>query len=93
MFIEGSRAAERYLLVDDIEKREMLQKLLSNMTIENGNVVEIEYKSPYQHLALAPKNADFSTLLRALDEVRTVLLAGKSEFAYKIGVVDLLVAG
>lgn len=64
VFIEGSRAAEKYLLVDDTEKREMLQKLLSNATIENGKVAQIQYKSPYQVLALTPKNADFSTLLR-----------------------------
>jgi len=64
VFIEGSRAAEKYLLADDTEKREMLQKLLSNATIENGKVAQIQYKSPYQLLALTPKNADFSTLLR-----------------------------
>ena len=64
VFIEGSRASEKYLLVDDTEKREMLQKILSNATIENGNVAQIQYKSPYQLLALTPKNADFSTLLR-----------------------------
>ena len=64
VFIEGSKATEKYLLVDDVEKREMLQKLLSNATIENGKVAQIQYKSPYQVLALTPKNADFSTLLR-----------------------------
>ncbi|MEO6536188.1 MAG: recombinase family protein [Candidatus Paceibacterota bacterium] len=63
VFIEGSRAAEKYLLVDDVEKREMLQKLLSNMTIENGNMAQIQFKSPYNLLALTPKNADFETLL------------------------------
>ncbi|HEV7121698.1 MAG TPA: recombinase family protein, partial [Candidatus Paceibacterota bacterium] len=64
VFIEGSRAAEKYLLVPDEEKREMLQKLLSNLTIENGNVAQIQFKSPYHLLASTPKNADFSTMLR-----------------------------
>jgi site-specific DNA recombinase len=64
VFIQGSRAAEKYLLVKDEEKREMLEKLLSNLTIENGNVAQIQYKSPYHLLASTPKNADFSTLLR-----------------------------
>jgi site-specific DNA recombinase len=64
VFIQGSRAAEKYLLVDDVEKREMLQKLLSNATIENGNVAQMQYKRPYNLLALAPKNADTLTLLR-----------------------------
>ena len=63
VFIEGSRAAESYLRVNDIEKREMLQKLLSNMTIENGNVAQIQFKSPYHLLAQTPKNADFETML------------------------------
>jgi site-specific DNA recombinase len=64
VFIQGSRAAEKYLLVKDEDRREMLEKLLSNATIENGNVAQIQYKSPYNLLALTPKNADFSTLLR-----------------------------
>lgn len=73
VFIEGSRAAEKYLAVDDTEKREMLQKLLSNATIENGKVAQIQYKSPYQLLALTPKSADFSTLLAVWDDIRTRL--------------------
>ena len=67
VFLEGSRAAEKYLLVDDVEKREMLQKLLSNMTIENGNVAQIQFKSPYHLLAQTPKNADFETMLAVLN--------------------------
>lgn len=64
VFIEGSRAAEKYLLVDDVEKREMLQKLLSNATIKDGKVAQIKYKSPYEVLAFAPKNADSHSMLR-----------------------------
>ncbi len=64
VFIEGSRAAEKYLIVDPIEKREMLQKLLSNATIENGKVAQIQYKSPYNLLATMPKNASISLMLR-----------------------------
>lgn len=63
VFLEGSRAAEKYLLVDDIEKREMLQKLLSNATIENGTVAQFLFKSPYQLLAKTPKNIDLQGLL------------------------------
>jgi hypothetical protein len=69
VFIQGSRAAEKYLLVDDVEKREMLQKLLSNITIENGNVAQIQFKSPYDLLAATPKNADFQTLLAVWDSI------------------------
>ncbi len=63
VFLDGSRAAEQYLLVDDVKKRKMLEKLLSNISIKNQNVVSYQYKSPFQVIANTPKNADLSILL------------------------------
>lgn len=73
VFIQGSRAAEKYLLADDVEKREMLQNLLSNATIENGKVLQFLFKSPYQLLANTPKTASYHTLLAVWDDIRTNL--------------------
>ncbi len=62
VFIEGSRAAKRYLTVEDDEKRLMLEKLLSNASIEGEETAYFKFKSPYQALALAPKNRDFQMM-------------------------------
>jgi site-specific DNA recombinase len=67
IFLEGSRAAKEYLEVDDAKKRRMLEKLLSNASIKNQNVISYQYKSPYQALAKAPKNGDLCSMLRDLD--------------------------
>ena len=55
---------EKYLLVDDVEKRNMLKKLLSNASIEKQNVAKYQFKSIYMPLALAPKNCDLNTMRR-----------------------------
>lgn len=62
IFTEGSRAAERYLVVDPQEKRTMLEKLLSNASIKNGTVAQYQFKSPYQVLANTHKNITFENL-------------------------------
>jgi hypothetical protein len=62
VFIEGSRAAKRYLEVNDQEKRKMLEKLLSNASILGEETAYFKFKSPYQALALAPKNRDFQMM-------------------------------
>lgn len=62
VFLDGSRAAEKYLLVDEQEKRNMLKKLLSNAYIQNQKVTQYQFKSPYQVLALSPKNSDLNTM-------------------------------
>jgi site-specific DNA recombinase len=63
IFLDGSRAAKQYLEVDDAKKRKMLEKLLSNASIKNQNIVNYQYKSPYHVLAKTPKNCDLEALL------------------------------
>ncbi len=58
VFLDGNKASARYLVVDDQEKRKMLEKLLSNASIKNGNMAQYQFKSPYSALAKAPKNND-----------------------------------
>ena len=67
IFLDGSRASEQYLKVGDIERRKMLEKLLSNATIKNKTMAQFQFKSPYQVLANTPKNGDLNALLRDLD--------------------------
>ncbi|MBI4090440.1 MAG: recombinase family protein [Candidatus Komeilibacteria bacterium] len=62
VFLDGNKAAKRYVEVGDVEKRNMLEKLLSNASIRNKNIAQYTFKSPYQILANTPKTADFQTL-------------------------------
>ena len=52
----------RYLVADDQEKRNMLQKLLSNASIKNQTVAQYQFKSPYQKLVDAPKNINLELM-------------------------------
>ncbi len=61
-FLRGSRAAKEFLDKGDDGKKEILESLLWNLSLNQGNVVNIKYKSPYDIMAKADKNADFLTL-------------------------------
>ena len=62
--LEGSKAAERYVIVDPQEKRVMLQKLLSNLSVKNKTMAQYQFKSPYQTLSEIPKNITFEKMVR-----------------------------
>lgn len=62
VFLDGNKASKRYLAVQDDEKRKMLEKLLSNATIQSQNILDYQFKSPYQALADSPKNMDLETM-------------------------------
>ncbi len=74
IFLDGNRAADCYLKATDEEKRKILEKLLSNASVQNKNIVSYQYKSPYQILANTPKNASIPTLLPDLDSNQDTLL-------------------
>lgn len=63
IFIEANKASKQYLEVKDDAKRRMLEKLLSNIKIENQNVAYYQFKSPYSALLKASKNPTISNLL------------------------------
>ena len=67
IFIDGNRAAEKYLQVDDAERKGMLEKLLSNALIENQTVAQYKFKSVFQVLANSPKNVTLNEMLRVRD--------------------------
>ena len=55
--------AEKYRTASPEEKRIMLADVLSNSTLLNRNIVDLQYKSPYDIFAQTPVNASFSELL------------------------------
>ena len=67
VFLDGITASKRYTTVDDKERRKMLEKLLSNLSIQNKSVAQIKFKPMYQVLANAPKNASISEMLPIRD--------------------------
>jgi hypothetical protein len=64
VFLQGSRATSEFLEADEMKKRSILENLLGNLSIENGKVAQVQYKSPYHLLATAPKNGSILTMLR-----------------------------
>ncbi len=66
IFLDGNRASEKYLTLNEYEKRKMLEKLLSNATFKNKSVAQYIFKNPFAILANSPKNTDLPSLLRDL---------------------------
>lgn len=69
LFKRGNTMAKRYLDVVDEEKRIMLSEALSNSTLLNRDMAQIQYKSPYDVFARTPVNASFSQVLPVRDSV------------------------
>ncbi len=67
VFLRGSRARKEFLEKDENGKKEILENLLWNLSLKSGNVAQIKFKSPYDILAKASKNADFHTLCAGQD--------------------------
>jgi site-specific DNA recombinase len=63
LFKRGNTMSKRYLDVLDDEKRIMLSESLSNSTMLNREMAQIQYKSPYDMFARTPVNASFSQVL------------------------------
>jgi site-specific DNA recombinase len=67
VFLEGSRAREEFLKGDDMKKHTVVNALLWNAYVQDKEIVELHYKSPFQVLARSPKSGDIETLLPDLD--------------------------
>lgn len=74
VFIDGNKASNEYLRVGDVERRNMLGKLLSNATIKEKNIVSYQFKNVFQVLAKADKNGDLQTRLPVRDSNPNTLL-------------------
>lgn len=71
VFLDGNKASEKYLTLDEYEKRKMLEKLLSNATFKNKTVAQYIFKNQFQILAITPKNSDLPRLLDTLVQYQT----------------------
>lgn len=78
VFIDGNKASELYLRGSESEKRNILQELLSNVFIENKNIVSYQFKSPYDVIAKAPKIVDSDTMRALWDDIRTALITSSA---------------
>ncbi len=67
VFLEANKAANGYLNLSPEEKRHTLGKLLSNLSIQNQEMAQWQFKSPYDAIARASKNATFSSVCAGLD--------------------------
>jgi DNA invertase Pin-like site-specific DNA recombinase len=65
-FLQGNKARIEFFEGDDIKKQEILERVLSNLSVKNKNIVSYQFKSVFQILAKAPKNAPISELLTDL---------------------------
>ena len=74
VFIDGNKASNEYLRVGDVERRHMLEKLLSNASVENKNIVSYQFKNMFQVLANAPKDGDLFTVLPVRDSNPNTIL-------------------
>ena len=67
VFLTASQAKKDFLNAENDKKRNVLEKLLWNLQIQDKEIAEVSYKMPYEALKNHPKNGDFSTMLEGRD--------------------------
>jgi hypothetical protein len=73
VFLRSSRAAKDFLAGNDTIKREIVETILWNFSMQGENMVQHQFKSPYSILSKVPQNADFTTMRGVWFEVGTFL--------------------
>jgi multidrug efflux pump subunit AcrA (membrane-fusion protein) len=63
IFEQGSTASKDFIDGTSEKKRDVLENLLWNLTIKDGKVAQIQFKTPFHVLANAPKNGSISSML------------------------------
>ena len=62
VFLRASRSSKQFLLANDVEKREIIENIVWNLSFKNKNMLKYQFKSPYSALLNVPKNADISVM-------------------------------
>lgn len=62
-FLQANKAQLDFFNGDEIKKREVLENVLWNLSFKNKNIVSYQFKSVFQVLSKAPKNAPISEML------------------------------
>lgn len=63
VFLTASKAKSEFLNANDEQKAKVLETLLWNLEIQNGEMASVSYKMPYEILKKSPKNGDFEEML------------------------------
>lgn len=63
VFLTANKAKSEFLNASNEKKAKVLETLLWNLEIQNGEMASVSYKMPYEILKKSPKNGDFSTML------------------------------
>ena len=77
VFLDCNKASEQYLVIGDQEKRNMLKKLLSNVTVKDKKILSYQFLNPYSLIAKSSKNLDSEALLGVWYEVGTFLTVSR----------------
>ncbi len=62
IFLRASRAKKEFLSGDDQKKREVVETILWNISLQEQKMANYKLKSPYCIISKLPKNPDFLTL-------------------------------
>lgn len=63
VFLDSNRAANKFRSSSPEEKREILGIVLSNAKVQDKNIAQFQFKSPFDILAKTSKNVDFAGML------------------------------
>ncbi len=67
VFLEANRTRNEFLNGNDTKKKEVLEKVLWNLSLENKKIVTVKYKSVFAVMSKMPKNAPIHEMLSGLD--------------------------
>ena len=67
LFKQANTAKKEFLAAGDAKKRVIVSELLWNLSLENKLVRSLQYKTPFDVIAKAPKNGDLNTMLGGLE--------------------------
>ena len=73
VFTDSNKASKQYLKVENEERRNMLKKLLSNVTVKDKKIVSYQFISLYSVIAKAPKNCTIDEMLTSSDSYFFIL--------------------
>ena len=69
--MDASEAEKEFLEAKGRKKRNILENLLWNATVENQEIASVSYKQPYQILANIENKDDFTQMRCAFEKIRT----------------------
>ena len=65
--MQANTAKKEFLAAGDAKKRMIVSELLWNLSLESREVASIQYKTPFDVIAKAPKKGNLNELLRGQD--------------------------